>query len=233
MPLESGVVHRQHRAQPAVQRLAGEHGAQVHRRQTGVPVVRVQHLRLRRDLGQYGQRRRAKEGEPQRVVRIVPGVVAVDPRPIEEVGVLDEEDLGPAPAAVLHAVQPCSLRPPAERDGERRPRSFQRRRGLPHLAVQRQHHRRGHAGGGLETRQAAHRLSQPAGARERPVLRRQVDHADALRRRCGRTRRGDGADLGAGPRSRADRLRRSDARELLPSSLTGPVQAVGGSSPGS
>ena len=60
VPLEAGVVHRQYRAQPAVERVAGEHGAQVNRRERGVPIVRMQHLRRRRNVRQGRQRRRAE-----------------------------------------------------------------------------------------------------------------------------------------------------------------------------
>ena len=78
------------------------------------------------------------------VVRIVPAVVAVDAGPVEEVGVLDEEDLRSGGAVARdRAVQPGGLRPPADRDRQGRPAPFQGRRRFPHLAVQRQHYRRG------------------------------------------------------------------------------------------
>src|SRR5438046_1432437 len=58
-----------------------------------------------------------------------------NPRPVEEVGVLDEEDLRSLSGADLLAVQPCGLAPVAERDRERRPRALQGRRRRPDLAI--------------------------------------------------------------------------------------------------
>src|SRR6266566_1314886 len=78
---------------PNAASVTGERGAEVYRRQRRVPVVGVQQLRLRRDLGKGRERRQTEEREPPVVVRIVPVVVAVDARPVEKVGMLDEEDL--------------------------------------------------------------------------------------------------------------------------------------------
>ena len=179
VPLESGVVHRQHRGEPAVERLSGEQRAQIDRRQGRVPVVRVQHPRRRRNLGQRRQRGQAEEREPVGVVRIVPVLVAVDAGPVEKVGVLDEEDLRPGAALTGEGtIQPGGLGVPADGHCQRRPAAFQGWDRLPYLAIQRQQHRRGHAGGRLKPGQTAHSLPEPAGAGERPVFGRQMDHPE-------------------------------------------------------
>src|SRR2546430_11681478 len=76
---------------------------------------------------------------------------------------------------------------------------------------------RPHAGGRLERRHPARGLPEAAGARERPILRRQVDDPDPLRRGGGRGRSRDGSSLGAAPRAGTRGLRRSGGRSLLPS----------------
>ena len=99
--LESGVVDGQHRTQATMERVTREGRAQVDRRQGRVPVVRVHDVGRRRDLWQDRQGRLAEKRESQCVVGIVTGIVAVDPRAVEEVRVLDEEDLRHALGVVV------------------------------------------------------------------------------------------------------------------------------------
>ena len=162
-----------------MERLPAERRAQVHGGQRRMPIVRVQHPRLRGDFRKCGERRDAEEGEAQGVVRVVSPVVAINARAIEEVGVLDEEHLWTGGCG-RGAVEPRVLDVPAERDGQRVSRALQGRRGLAHQLVQRHHDRGGMAGGGLGGRQAGHRLTQSARAGEGPVLGRQVGDADPL-----------------------------------------------------
>src|SRR3989475_284 len=128
--------------------------------------VRMQPLRPRGDLGKCRERSETEERNPPGVVRIVRAVVAVDARPVEKVGVLDEEDLRTPPWPGRRAIQPRPLGMPAERDRERRTGALERRRGLAHDLVQRHENGGRQACGGLTGRQTAHGLAQPTGAGE-------------------------------------------------------------------
>src|SRR5437870_11975717 len=101
-----------------------------------MPVMRVQHLRLRRNLRERRERGETEEGEAPGVVRVVRAVVAVDARPVEEVGMLDKEHLRTSGGGG-GAVEPGVLNVPTERDSQRLPRALQGRRGLAHQLVQR------------------------------------------------------------------------------------------------
>src|SRR2546422_10488204 len=94
-----------------------------------MPVMRVQHLRLRRDLRERRGRGETEEGEAPGVVRVVRAVVAVDARPVEEVGMLDKEHLRTSGGGG-GAVEPGGLNVPTERDSPRLPPALPGRRGL-------------------------------------------------------------------------------------------------------
>src|SRR4029077_19176080 len=106
-------------------------------------------------------------------------VVAVDTGTIEEVGMLDEKDAGSG-ARGSGLVHPRPFGVTTERDRERHPRALERGRGLAHQLVQRHEDRGGMTGRSLERRETAHRLAQPAGASEGPILGRQVRAPDPL-----------------------------------------------------
>ena len=142
-----------------------------------MPVVRVQHIGVRSDLRQYRQRGQAEEGEPAGIVRIVRVVGAVDPVAIEEFRMLDQEDLRLA-VRLGNPIEPGLLGAESQGDAER-PDALEIGSGVAHHPVQRQHHDRRLPGNRLEGGEAVHRLAEPAGARERPVLRGQMDDTDA------------------------------------------------------
>ena len=169
MALESGVVDGQHRTQATMERVTREGRAQVDRRQGRVPVVCVHDVGRRRDLWQDRQGRLAEKRESQCVVGIVTGIVAVDPRAVEEVRVLDEEDLRHAlGVVVLRAVKPRGFGPSTQCHGEGPTCPLEGLSRLAYLPVQREDHRGRHAHGRLAARQAAHRFAQAAGPGERP-----------------------------------------------------------------
>ncbi len=144
-----------------------------------MPVVRVQDLRVGRDLREGGERGSTKKSEAPGVIRIVAPVVSVDARPIEEIGMLDEEHAR-AGGRRRDAVEPRLFGASAEDDGKRLPGAFDRRGRFAHALIQRHDHGGRVACGRLHRRQTAHRFTETAGTGERPVLGRQVRDADPL-----------------------------------------------------
>ena len=93
MPLVAGIVHRQHGRRGLRETLGAEGGAQVDGDERGVPVVGVDEQRTRHEPRERGERGEREECEAAEIVGVVHGVLAVDPRAVEELAVLDEEDL--------------------------------------------------------------------------------------------------------------------------------------------
>jgi hypothetical protein len=188
MALVAGIVHRQHDARVPGPGLRLQDGADVHRRERGVPVVRVDEDPL---LGEAGNRRHCRqreEGEPARVIGIVRPGLAIDAGPVEVAQVLDEEHLH-AGRRAGHAEDPRLLRPAVDRDDERRPNRLEV--GLvPHRTVERQDRHDVETGRHLEGGQARHRLGETAGSGVGIVLGADVDDGDPLAARGAQRRRG-------------------------------------------
>ena len=173
-------MHRQHRANLPVKRIAHEVRAQVHGCERAMPIVRVHdHRRVRCNALHRGERGEREECIPARIVWIIVPVLAVQPRPIEKMGMVDEIDsrssAHDSPIG-RDLPEPRLLLLRTELHRERLSHLLQIRRYGVHLPVERHDDRRRYPGRALELGEALHRFAQSTGSSERCQLRDDVDH---------------------------------------------------------
>src|SRR5688572_5944540 len=98
--------------------------------------MRVEDDGTRHQAWERSDRGLRKESEPASIIRIVDGVLSVDPRAVEIVEMLDEEDLGTASRA-RYPKYPCLLRVRAHGHHERLADGLEIGIGVSHRAVER------------------------------------------------------------------------------------------------